>query len=407
MRQSRDGGSDGGAGAQRSRRPCCTAARTCASSRSARRGSLARAVPFDGVCMLTLDPATLLPTGEVVRERTPARGRTAHRRDRDRRRATTTRFAALARSPQRAAVAQRGDGRRPRAQPAPRELRRPARLRRRAARRAGRRLGDVGRPDADAHVRRAAVRARDAALLATVSGCLAEGLRRAILFADAAAGRARGGRRPRRARARQLGRDGQRRRRGLARRAVDATASRSRRSSPPSRAARASSAHATPTRSPAPASARPSGRWLLVRGSALGDGAHTAVTIEPARPHELAPLIADAYGLTDRERAVTQLVAQGLPTNAIADRLHLSPWTVQDHLKSIFERVGVSTRGELVARVFFEHFAPRLGPLASREDLVAGREHVPRDRTPAWRPRAGRTPRRSARASRSRTAVAR
>ena len=27
---------------------------------------LARAVPFDGVCVLTLDPATLLPTGEVV-----------------------------------------------------------------------------------------------------------------------------------------------------------------------------------------------------------------------------------------------------------------------------------------------------------------------------------------------------
>ena len=104
------------------------------------------------------------------------------------------------------------------------------------------------------------------------------------------------------------------------------------------------------------------GRWLLMRGSTLGDDddAQTAVIIEPARPHELAPLIADAYGLTERERAVTQLVAQGLPTNAIADRLYLSPWTVQDHLKAIFEKVGVGTRGELVARLFFEHYAPRL-----------------------------------------------
>ena len=104
------------------------------------------------------------------------------------------------------------------------------------------------------------------------------------------------------------------------------------------------------------------GRWLLMRGSMLGeeDDAQTAVIIEPARPHELAPLIADAYGLTERERAVTQLVAQGLPTNAIADRLFLSPWTVQDHLKAIFEKVGVGTRGELVARLFFEHYAPRL-----------------------------------------------
>ena len=81
--------------------------------------------------------------------------------------------------------------------------------------------------------------------------------------------------------------------------------------------------------------------------------------LEPARPHELAPLIAAAYGLTDRERAV-QLVAQGWSTSAIASELHISPWTVQDHLKAIFEKVGAGTRGELVARVFFDHYAPRL-----------------------------------------------
>ena len=106
----------------------------------------------------------------------------------------------------------------------------------------------------------------------------------------------------------------------------------------------------------------PGGRWLLVRGSSLGDGpdARAAVIVEPAPSPELAPLIAAAYGLSDRERLVTQLVAQGRSTNEIASRLHLSPYTVQDHLKSIFEKVGVGARGELVARLFFDHYAPRL-----------------------------------------------
>jgi DNA-binding CsgD family transcriptional regulator len=105
-----------------------------------------------------------------------------------------------------------------------------------------------------------------------------------------------------------------------------------------------------------------SGRWLVVRASVLADApdAQVAVTIEPARPHELAPLVADAYGLTQREREVTRLVALGLQTNAIAARLHLSSWTVQDHLKAIFDKVGVVTRGELVARVFFHQRVPRL-----------------------------------------------
>jgi DNA-binding CsgD family transcriptional regulator len=105
-----------------------------------------------------------------------------------------------------------------------------------------------------------------------------------------------------------------------------------------------------------------SGRWLVVRASTLGDepGAQVAVVIELARPHELAPLVADACRLTPREREVTRLVARGLTTDAIAARLYLSAWTVQDHIKAIFGKVGVATRGELVARLFFQERVPEL-----------------------------------------------
>jgi DNA-binding NarL/FixJ family response regulator len=69
------------------------------------------------------------------------------------------------------------------------------------------------------------------------------------------------------------------------------------------------------------------GNWVTVRGSVLGDGPDrsVAVLMDEAQPPELAPLIADAYGLTDRERRVTELVAKGLPTNDIGQRLHYAP----------------------------------------------------------------------------------
>jgi len=104
------------------------------------------------------------------------------------------------------------------------------------------------------------------------------------------------------------------------------------------------------------------GEWLLLHGSLL-DGepeGQVAVIIEPARPAEIAPLIVEAYGLTEAERQVTQLVTRGFSTKEIAQALFLSPYTVQDHLKAIFDKVGVRSRRELVAQLFFRHYVPRL-----------------------------------------------
>lgn len=105
-----------------------------------------------------------------------------------------------------------------------------------------------------------------------------------------------------------------------------------------------------------------SGRWLVCHASCLRDAAgevgDTALVIEPAKASEVAPIIVQAYELPPREREITQLIAQGLATGEIAERLHLSAHTVRDYVKQIFGKVGVSSRGELVAGLFAEHYAP-------------------------------------------------
>ncbi len=104
------------------------------------------------------------------------------------------------------------------------------------------------------------------------------------------------------------------------------------------------------------------GRWVVLHGAALvADGARrVAVIIEPAHPARIAPLLMAAYGLSEREREVTRLVLQGHSTTEIAGRLAVRAQTVQQHLKAIFEKAGVRSRRELVGKIFFAHYEPRV-----------------------------------------------
>ena len=105
-----------------------------------------------------------------------------------------------------------------------------------------------------------------------------------------------------------------------------------------------------------------SGTWVVLHGATLvGDGERrAAVIIEPAHPARIMPLLMAAYGLTEREQEVTRLVLQAASTSEIAERLVVSPHTVQEHLKHIFEKTGVRSRRDLVGKVFFSHYEPRL-----------------------------------------------
>lgn len=106
-----------------------------------------------------------------------------------------------------------------------------------------------------------------------------------------------------------------------------------------------------------------SGHWLVLHASRLA-GRDTqrqiAVILERAQPVEIAPLIVQAYDLSRREGEIMQSVLRGLSTKEIAGALHISSSTVQDHLKAIFEKVGVRSRRELVGHVFAQQFQPHI-----------------------------------------------
>jgi DNA-binding CsgD family transcriptional regulator len=102
------------------------------------------------------------------------------------------------------------------------------------------------------------------------------------------------------------------------------------------------------------------GTWLVAHASPLAGAGQVALVLEPAKASEIAPIVIEAYGLTAREVEVTRLIARGLSTDEIASTLFLSRHTIRDHLKAIFEKVGVSSRGELTSKLFAEHYH---GPL--------------------------------------------
>ena len=85
-----------------------------------------------------------------------------------------------------------------------------------------------------------------------------------------------------------------------------------------------------------------------------------AAIIEPPEPAEIAQVIVSAYSLTRRESQIVRLVLQGLSTKETARSLSISPLTVQQHLKVIFDKVGVHSRAELVGRIFEMQYLPRI-----------------------------------------------
>lgn len=105
------------------------------------------------------------------------------------------------------------------------------------------------------------------------------------------------------------------------------------------------------------------GRWLSVTAEVLAVGGRRAgdvgLVLQPSRPAEIALIVSAAHGLTPRESEVVRLVARGCTNDEIARALAISRYTVADHLKNVFSKLDVTTRGELTSKLYFDHYLPR------------------------------------------------
>jgi DNA-binding CsgD family transcriptional regulator len=118
-------------------------------------------------------------------------------------------------------------------------------------------------------------------------------------------------------------------------------------------AATAASQAEAASRHPAPAvrlrTAR--GDWLSVHASPLHGrgGQSTVLILETPGPGELTSLILASHGVTGAQARVVALVLRGYSTKQIVSQLAISQYTVQEHLRAVFDKLGVRSRQELAA----------------------------------------------------------
>jgi len=98
------------------------------------------------------------------------------------------------------------------------------------------------------------------------------------------------------------------------------------------------------------------GRWLTLRAARMDDtaqhaaGRDVAVSIEPSTAGDRVTVFGRACGLTPREAELLRHLAGGATTREVARQMFVSENTVQDHLKSIFDKSTARSRRALLAR---------------------------------------------------------
>jgi DNA-binding NarL/FixJ family response regulator len=92
----------------------------------------------------------------------------------------------------------------------------------------------------------------------------------------------------------------------------------------------------------------------------ITESAHGGAPMDPLIARRVLELVAgeggrgEAYGLTEREQEILTLMVKGLTRVEIAERLFVSPPTVNTHSSNIYQKLHVHTRGGAVAKALKE-----------------------------------------------------
>jgi DNA-binding CsgD family transcriptional regulator len=97
----------------------------------------------------------------------------------------------------------------------------------------------------------------------------------------------------------------------------------------------------------------PKGSWTVIEGAPLEgtDSGQVAITVRSATADEVFDILCRAHDLTRRERELVALMLRGFATDQLARALHISPYTVKDHLKAVFAKTGLRRRRELTSHL--------------------------------------------------------
>lgn len=89
----------------------------------------------------------------------------------------------------------------------------------------------------------------------------------------------------------------------------------------------------------------------LPRLESLADAVLVLLQPQGSEPAARVEAFCSTHNLSPRETEVVELLAEGLTTVAMAERLGISPHTVRDHLKNLYRKTGTNSRSELLGLV--------------------------------------------------------